>query len=402
MANYLGMDEEEDQMPKLPDDEAETFADPNAAPLPPAPTPQDPNVQNADYGLLAGMDPNKVDAKQLLIAQIKQAGMDRKSAQDQGLRDSEIKKMEAKQLLYNRLADSAMGLTNAFIDPKYQMKNDATKEIAGQIGKDQAARNALRQQLLAKSQAGVGGALGGLVKLQGMDAQNKYRQDQAAQHQKDLAATEAGKDRRAQVMAGLRRDPVETKLATDAAMKAVEQAAPLSERLAKLPTTDKQRIDSNAMGLKALEDMKNAYASGQSRYKMIGDNTFTKNLRMFEEAIGRMQSGGAISTDEGTRFKDMARSFGDNPAIAKQKLDDLYAEMSARMQTYNLSPADIKEIVDRRRSPAGEESSSGTAMAAAPKAPQHDKALDWYNDPKNAQDPRREDIGKKLKAEGKL
>lgn len=196
MPNYTpGLDDEEDQ------EQPETFADPTAAPLPPPPTPQDPNVQNASYGLLAGMDPNNIDAKQLLVAQIKQAGMDQKAAQDQAAKDAELKQMEAKQLLYNRLGDRVTNLVGSFTPTPVKMEDNSTNELASRIGSQQQARDKLRQQLLAKSQAGVGGALKGLVDLQKGQSDLDYKRQRdkdylagAQQRANTMAAAMAGKE----------------------------------------------------------------------------------------------------------------------------------------------------------------------------------------------------------------
>lgn len=384
--------------PGLEDDEEmgpETFADPYAAPLPPAPTPQPADVQNVGMASLAGMDPNNIDLKKVLYAQLMESSKYGDEANKLKARDTELGQQEAQQMLNNQLQDRAMQFAQALSPGAKQMKDNTTELFASKIGADQKARSALRQQLLAKAQGGQQAALKGMVDLQGRESADQLRKDQ-------FVKSEAGRDRRTQMMADAQRGVADQKLALEDKAK----NAPLPERLSKLKEEDKKRIDSNAMGLKALEDMKAAMAAGEGRYSVIGDNTFTKNLRMFEEAIGRMQSGGAISEPEGNRFKSMARTFGDDPEIASQKLDDLYAEMSARMKTYNLSDQDVSSLVAMRRPSGGVPAAAGfenTAVAApSGPSPQDKSALQWVNDPANAQNPKLPAIKEKLKAKGLL
>ena len=53
----------------------------------------------------------------------------------------------------------------------------------------------------------------------------------------------------------------------------------------------------------------------------------------FEENLGRMQSGGAITSDEEDRFKKMAPTVQDSTKMQIQKLKKLKEVMSARLQT---------------------------------------------------------------------
>lgn len=100
------------------------------------------------------------------------------------------------------------------------------------------------------------------------------------------------------------------------------------------------RYDSAAMGLKALGGMKAALANGDNTFSLVGDNDFTKNSRVFEEALGRMQSGGAIQEEEAERFRKMAPTKWDSAEMQQQKLADLEAEMGARIQSMGKDPAE--------------------------------------------------------------
>jgi len=73
---------------------------------------------------------------------------------------------------------------------------------------------------------------------------------------------------------------------------------------------------------------------GGRRFQLIGDNEFTKNMRLGAENFGRMQSGGAISKDEEAKFNDILRSYADSPTEALKRLKELQADMQSRRQVY--------------------------------------------------------------------
>lgn len=105
-------------------------------------------------------------------------------------------------------------------------------------------------------------------------------------------------------------------------------------RLQGLNSSDKQRLDNAKLGLVSVQGMGDALLRmGQNTFSVIGDNDFTQQRSLFEEALGRMQSGGAISKEEESRFKSMAPTWRDSPEMQKKKLVQLQAEMQNRMGT---------------------------------------------------------------------
>jgi hypothetical protein len=107
-----------------------------------------------------------------------------------------------------------------------------------------------------------------------------------------------------------------------------------AEPVAKPATEDeRKRFDNVQMGLKALDLMETALKEGQNTVSMMGDNDFTVGAREFEEALGRMQSGGAIQEDEAKRFRAMLPSWSDSAEMQSKKLKRARAEMQARMGT---------------------------------------------------------------------
>ena len=63
-----------------------------------------------------------------------------------------------------------------------------------------------------------------------------------------------------------------------------------------------QRLDNIRNGLTALAKVEKAMDAGENKFSLIGDNNYTAGARLFNEMLGRMQSGGAIGKDEEKRF----------------------------------------------------------------------------------------------------
>lgn len=349
MPNYTpGLDDEEDQ------EQPETFADPTAAPLPPPPTPQDPNVQNASYGLLAGLDPDKIDAKQLLVAQIKQAGMDQKAAQDQAAQDAELKRMEAKQMLYNRLGDRVTNLVGSFTPTPVKMEDNSTEELGKRIGSEQMMRDKLRQQLLAKSQAGVGGALKGLVDLQGKEMTQKSAQDRFVQG-------EAGKDRRAKLLAGAK----------------VDAAAPGKQ----VPATEAAQVADLGTASQNLSDLydawrKNAAGTGSSisqLFKGTKANQYNDSRKSAAQVIGRALEGGKLSDMDVSRYEGMLPGPTDTEETAKNKvatIDRMIENMrQGRVDTLGQTGFNVSGIKPRTPINVSAPTSGAIAGPAGPKDP---------------------------------
>lgn len=111
-----------------------------------------------------------------------------------------------------------------------------------------------------------------------------------------------------------------------------------------LNSTEKQRYDNIVDANNMIKSMGEALQSGQSRYSLVGDNDYTAALTRFEDALGRMQSGGAIGKEEEKRFKSMARSLGDSPEMQAKKLESLKTMMADRVRTLGLNPDEDKRF----------------------------------------------------------
>ncbi len=104
------------------------------------------------------------------------------------------------------------------------------------------------------------------------------------------------------------------------------------------------------MGLNAVQEMTEALKGGSNTFSLVGDNDFTLARRNFEEALGRMQSGGAINSEEASRFAKMAPGPMDSAEMQAKKLNGLAAEMALRLQNLGFKS---EEIMGARQAIAG-------------------------------------------------
>jgi hypothetical protein len=113
------------------------------------------------------------------------------------------------------------------------------------------------------------------------------------------------------------------------------------QALSKMNSSDKVRYDNARMGAVAVNDMKNALSSGDNTVSLIGDNRFTEAKRRFVEALGRMQSGGAIGEQENKEFQAMLPTWKDKAEIQKLKFQKVQEEFNSRLQTMGVDPSTI-------------------------------------------------------------
>lgn len=171
------------------------------------------------------------------------------------------------------------------------------------------------------------------------------------------------------------------------------------DRLRGLGTEGKARYDNANMALTAVRDMSGSLNAGQSTFQLVGDNDFTIARRNFEEALGRMQSGGAIGKEEVKSFRAMAPGIMDSPEIRKKKLAQLEVEMGNRLKTLGFdpepAPAFVSSSGNSNKSPLIPEAkaAAGGGLTA------HDlEALQWVK--ANPSDPRAKDIKASLALKG--
>lgn len=117
----------------------------------------------------------------------------------------------------------------------------------------------------------------------------------------------------------------------------------LRGRMSKLSGEERKRLDSATMAFDATNKMREALKNGDNTFSIIGDNDFTMAARLWEDAIGRMQSGGAINAEEGDRFRAMAPKWTDSSEIQRKKLDWMESEMTKRINNLGFSPNELSQ-----------------------------------------------------------
>jgi membrane-associated HD superfamily phosphohydrolase len=115
----------------------------------------------------------------------------------------------------------------------------------------------------------------------------------------------------------------------------------LESRLSGLGGEEKKRFDGVKMGLTAVGDLKNAIDQGVNKFSLVGDNPYTFAANRFVEAIGRLQSGGAINEQEVENFKKLIPGVTDSKQISELKLKTLQEDLSSRLNTLGFAPEEL-------------------------------------------------------------
>lgn len=146
-------------------------------------------------------------------------------------------------------------------------------------------------------------------------------------------------------------------------------------KLEKMPATEKQRFDSlvtGARAVKAIEDAMAANPGRMERTSMMGfrETPYTVAATKWEEAIGRMQSGGAITRDEAQRFRSMLPGVKDSPDIARVKMNQARQLIQDRTKTFGLDEKALAGLgVDAGRSADAEQMMTGGLLQQKQKTP---------------------------------
>lgn len=115
-------------------------------------------------------------------------------------------------------------------------------------------------------------------------------------------------------------------------------------KLQGLSSGDKARYDNVIMGLGAVKGMSDALGAGDWTVHPIGDNNFTLSQKQWEEAIGRMQSGGAIGVQEGEKFRKLAPGALDSAEIRNKKLQEAQNLMVQRLKTMGFDANQAQQL----------------------------------------------------------
>lgn len=113
-------------------------------------------------------------------------------------------------------------------------------------------------------------------------------------------------------------------------------------KIAKLSKEKQDSLYKAKEALQGVQGMAQALiGNGQNTFSMVGSNDFTRNSSMFEEALGRMQSGGAITSDEVKNFMKMRPTAADSSEQQKKKLIQLESMMQDRLKIMGFQPEDL-------------------------------------------------------------
>lgn len=236
---------------------------------------------------------------------------------------------------------------------KPQTKVEAPKGEKSWLDKHgaQLAIGALPTLLGAAFGGAEGGAIGAKVGIKGMTALGEHEKEarKSAKDQRDeeFKMKEFGlKKRDSESQRRLRSAQAKYYGAKGEAQKEKERKASMpksfNDKVEGMGAEERKRFDSIRMGKNAVDQMKVAITKSNT-FSLVGDNDYTSAQRIWKEAIGRMQSGGAINTDEEASFVQMAPTWADSKEQQTKKLNWLSGEMDRRMGTFGMVPSDIPD-----------------------------------------------------------
>lgn len=248
--------------------------------------------------------------------------------------------------LNDQLADSLAKSNRLYYGGKEQAREDAENRFLGNAKLMQY----LEEKRQQKAQEAGASAFN----------EKKLAQDKA------IADAKAAEDkRRFNTETGLKERELDLRKNEAVAKTAEKSVVPtFDSKVADLKGDQRGRFDNAVMALKAAQDMATALANGNWTISPVGDNEFTLARTQWEEAIGRMQSGGAITDEEAVRFKRMAPGILDSEEIQKKKLVEMQGIMRGRLTSMGFDP---DEAIAKQRSQLDKvelpESMDGKAVA---------------------------------------
>lgn len=200
-------------------------------------------------------------------------------------------------------------------------------------------------------------------------------------------------------LAGLIQEERYRKMLEDREKKAREQTP--QGKVEALSGEQKKRFDLSRQGLAATTKMEKFFDNNMDRwdrFKLIGDNDFTTAQREWEEAIGRMQSGGAINKEEGDRFRAMAPTLLDSPDTVKKKLISMRQTMQERLGSFGMSKEDLPKLmgaegIEYQYTPSGlllDKNQQTSTNQQKQLSQQDQEAISWAQ--QNPNDPRAKEI----------
>ena len=140
----------------------------------------------------------------------------------------------------------------------------------------------------------------------------------------------------------------------------------------KLSQDERQLLNNSAMAYKALFDLEDAIKRKVPKVTAAGDNDYTFAANRFGEGLGRMQSGGAIGTEEEKKFLKLIPGVFDTEDTANKKIKTMKTDLEARLKSIGYDPKTILE------------SRSYTEDEISPS--EQDQAIKWANQNINSKD----------------
>lgn len=185
-----------------------------------------------------------------------------------------------------------------------------------------------------------GGAIGAKAGQKGLDIMEEQERSEAQREVDSAKAAAAAKEKAFDQQLKLRELAIKER---EAQQKGAETSG-LQGRLAKLSGEKAGRLDNSKAALIGVLGMKKALGEGQNTFSLVGENDFTMASNIFEEMLGRMQSGGQISQQERASFQALRPTIRDSKDIQDKKLAQLENMMRSRMQTIGFAPEEFPEV----------------------------------------------------------
>jgi len=133
-----------------------------------------------------------------------------------------------------------------------------------------------------------------------------------------------------------------------------EKVYQLKYKLSNQSAETQSKVASVAEGFAMLQEMKDAAKSGYNpQYinanttligEMISDDPFTTSNRIFTEVLGRLQSGGAINSEEEKRFNRMTPRAADTPWQRADKLRQMEQFITNKAVAFGYTKGDLGAI----------------------------------------------------------
>lgn len=221
---------------------------------------------------------------------------------------------------------------------------------AKQNAQEQALRQ--RQQRLQLAQSGFQeGEDGSLSMTPEMQEQRGLDMDlKRAQIEKQLRPEKpgAGRDPLTQALMQERLDAAQRKKDQEAFAKTTKG------RYEKEGAETRQKVGFITGALKNLTDYENVFRSGERQSRLnpttplvggfVSSTAIDDNRAAMEEAIGRLQSGGAIGIEEGKTFRNFIPTPSDSDEAAARKLTMFREAMENKLRGYGYGTEDLADL----------------------------------------------------------